>query len=96
MNYREMLTKFNEENKYRLLTLMVADEVECVIENINDADNFNRFCALVEDAYLHTDCFSINQIALTINNAINNDDYTLEMLEDMSVWDLLDKVNNMF
>lgn len=95
MNYRKMLTNFKNENKYELLTLMVADEIECVVQNIENEDDFNTICNIAERAYLKSDNCSLNQIALAIDIILNIEEYTIEDLKQMSKWDILEKANEL-
>ena len=91
MTYREMLDDFNGQKKYQLLTLMVADEVDCVVQNIYSDEDFNTICTIVENAYLKSDSCSINQITLAVDIILNLEGNTIDILKQMSKWDILDK-----
>lgn len=91
MNYREMLDEFKKQKQFELLTLMVADEVDCVVQNIYSEEDFNTICCIVENAYLKSDACSINQIALAVDIILNLEGNTIEELKQMSKWDILDK-----
>lgn len=91
MTYREMLNEFRKQEKLNLLTLMVADEVDYVVQNIDNDEDFNTICCIVENAYLKSDACSINQIALAVDIILNLEGNTIEELKQMSKWDILDK-----
>lgn len=91
MTYREMLNEFRKQEKLNLLTLMVADEVDYVVQNIDNDEDFNTICCMVENAYLKSDACSINQIALAVDIILNLEGNTIEELKQMSKWDILDK-----
>ena len=91
MTYREMLNEFKKQKQFELLTLMVADEVDCVVQNIYSEEDFNTICCIVENAYLKSDACSINQIALAVDIILNLEGTTIKELKQMSKWDILDK-----
>ena len=91
MTYREMLNEFRKQEKLNLLTLMVADEVDYVVQNIDNDEDFNTICSIVENAYLKSDACSINQIALAVDILLNLEGNSIEELKQMSKWDILDK-----
>ena len=91
MTYREMLNEFRKQEKLNLLTLMVADEVDYVVQNIDNDENFNTICSIVENAYLKSDACSINQIALAVDIILNLEGNSIDILKQMSKWDILDK-----
>ena len=70
---------------------MVADEVDYVVQNIDNDEDFNTICCIVENAYLKSDACSINQIALAVDIILNLEGNTIEELKQMSKWDILDK-----
>ena len=76
-NYRQSLDKAIEQ-KINILTLEIANEVNCIfnMEKFNDND-FEIACSLVETAYLKSEDLSINQITRALYKLIWTDNKQL-------------------
>lgn len=76
-NYRQSLDKAIEQ-KINILTLEIANEVNCIfnMEKFNDND-FEIACSLVETAYLKSENLSINQITRALYKLIWTDNKQL-------------------
>lgn len=77
LNYRQSLDKAIEQ-KINILTLEIANEVNCIfnMEKFNDND-FEIACSLVETAYLKSEDLSINQITRALYKLIWTDNKQL-------------------
>lgn len=92
MNYKENLRKALE-NGIDVLSLMVAHEFQCQIENEDIAlspDAFEDACYLIERAYMKTCETSIESITRTLIHMWVDDN---QSLKEIDVWELLRKAS---
>ena len=90
MNFRETLEKAKELN-IQALTLEVAFEVGCEIEDLNE-EQFEKVCHLVERAYLESENVSIWAITQTIKEMLENGTKIGEIY-DMDLYELIYKAS---
>ena len=90
MNFRETLEKARELN-IQVLTLEVAFEVGCEIEDLNE-EQFEKVCHLVERAYLESENVSIWAITQTIKEMLENGTKIGEIY-DMDLYELIYKAS---
>ena len=93
MNYKEQLQKARE-NKLDIISLSVANEVECIFENALNEEEFELACYLVERAYLKSEDITIWAIAKALYNILINKENTIsfeEKMNELAISELLEK-----
>lgn len=90
MNYRETLNKAKELN-IQVLTLEVAFEVSCEIDNLNE-EQFEKVCHLVERAYLKSSNIEVWAITQAIKGMLENG-AEIDKICDIDLYELIDKAS---
>ena len=90
MNFRETLNKARELD-IQVLTLEVAFEVSCEIEDLNE-EQFEKVCHLVERAYLKSDNIEVGAITQAIKEMLENG-AKIDEICDMGLYEIIDKAS---
>lgn len=93
MYYKEKLEK---ARKYDIdvISLDVANEVQCIFDIEMTDDEFELCCGLVEQAYLKSDHISVWACARALYDMITDEDNEMsieELIDNTSTWDLVEK-----
>lgn len=88
MNFKETLNKAKELD-IQVLTLEVAFEVSCEIDNLNE-EQFEKVCHLVERAYLKSDSVEVWAICQAIKGMLENG-LKIEDVCDIDLYEIIDK-----
>ena len=90
MNFRETLNKARELN-IQVLTLEVAFEVSCEIEDLSE-EQFEKVCHLVERAYLKSSNIEVWAITQAIKGMLENG-AKIDEICDMDLYEIIDKAS---
>lgn len=95
MNYKEQLQKAREIG-LDIISLSVANEVECIFDIDITNEEFELCCGLVEQAYLKSEYVSIWACARALYDMITDEENKLsieELIDKTSRNDLLEKAS---
>jgi hypothetical protein len=90
MTFREQLNKANEL-KINICDLIIANELDCILDFEYTESQFEKLCSLAREVYLKSEYVSENAIAHAINDLITCDNKTVKQVLCMDVWELVDK-----
>ena len=95
MYYREQLEKA-KQNDIDVISLDVANEVECIFDIEMTDEEFELCCGFVEQAYLKSEYISIWSLARALYDMITDEDNTLnieELIDKTSRYELIEKAS---
>lgn len=90
MTFKEQL-KIANDNQLSILDLEIADECDCTFDFEYTDEEYETLCNTVRYAYLKAEETTVAALVHCINDLINEEDYTVQQVCDLDVWDLLTK-----
>jgi hypothetical protein len=88
MNYREQLNKIKELN-LNMHELIVAYELDCVLEVEYTENEFEELCAYATWIYLKSENLTAYAIVRAINDMIVYDGFTIAQVISKLKWDFI-------
>lgn len=92
MTFKEQL-KIANDNNLSILDLEIADKCNRVFNFDYTADEFETLCVCARRAYFESDGMTIESIVRLINGLIVEDDWSIQEICDMPIYDLLVEIN---
>jgi hypothetical protein len=95
MSYKEQLEKARK-NGIDVISLDVANEVECIFDIEMTEREFEMCCSFIEQSYLKSDHISIWAIARALYDMITDEENQLsieKLIDETGTYDLIDKAS---
>ena len=92
MKFKEQL-KIAENNNLSILDLEIADECDAVFDFEYTDTEYEKLCARIRCAYLKAEEMTVTALAHCVNVLINEEDYTVERICEMDVYDFIQKAS---
>lgn len=92
MTFKEQL-KIANDNNLSILDLEIADECDAVFDFEYTDTEYEKLCARIRTAYLKAEEMTVAALAHCVNVLINEEDYTVEQICEMDIYDFVLKAS---